>query len=106
MRNGSNTPVNRVCLAETRLQGPAMVMAATLARKWLGPACGIWCVLERHGQDTAHVGCVIDVSYGLAVWAAWREGEVPAQAVVLPFCPAGQAGDGCSAYRNHPGGHT
>jgi hypothetical protein len=83
-----------------------MTMAAALAGKRLGPACGIWCVLERHGTDTAHVGCVTDVSYDFAVWAAWREGEAPAHAVVLPFCPAGKAGEGCSGYRNHPGGHT
>jgi hypothetical protein len=83
-----------------------MAIAAVLARKRLGPACEIWCVLERHGTDTAHVGCVIDVSYRFAVWAAWRDGEVPAQAVVLPFCPARKSGEGCSGYREHPGGHT
>jgi hypothetical protein len=98
--------MKRVCLAENRLPGPTMAMAATLARKRLGPTCDIWCVLEQHGQDTAHAGCVIDISHAFAVWAAWREGEAPAHAVVLPFCPARKAGAGCSGYRNHPGGHT
>jgi hypothetical protein len=98
--------MKRVCLSESRLPGRTIAMAATLARKRLGPAFGIWCVLEQHGSGTAHAGCVVDVSHGFAVWAAWHEGEEPANAVVLPYCTTRKNGDGCSGYRNHPGGHT
>jgi len=97
---------NRVCLSETRLPSRTMTMAAALAGNKLGSAFGIWCVIEQHKNDTAHVGCVIDVSYRDAVWASWRDGEVPTKAMVLPFCPAKKSRLGCSSYTNHPGGHT
>jgi hypothetical protein len=88
------------------MPGRTMTTAATLAGKKPGPAFDIWCVIEQHENNAAHVGCIIDVSYRDAVWISWRDGEMPTRAVVLPFCPAKKSRLGCSIYRNHPGGHT
>jgi anti-sigma regulatory factor (Ser/Thr protein kinase) len=67
------------------------------------------CQLEAHTVGD-HVGFVMELAgpdTG-AVWTRWSRDSPPAVLLVLPDCPATEAGtrEPCCEYGGHPGGHT
>lgn len=65
------------------------------------------CVLQAHvaGDHQALVRELADSKDG-SLWAAWSDGQDPAELSVRSDCPARRADEGCCSFAHHPGSHT